>query len=389
MRCLEVLSLTFGENGNAADCLGGGWSVPEEGETWCIGPYSSLVLPAPQRAVPHVLTFDLRPHLQAHHLTEQRLAVRVGGIKVASFRITDRTTRSCVIPVSLLAPGRPLELMFETPDARRPSQFGESDSRMLALAFLSLRLFHDRPALEAPPAHALLPISAEADVAEFADTVPVATLMETFESLGENCEFGRVQRRCGAEPLSLLRFAAAPLPHLLDALEGGFAGMAEPDNIQIVLAENGREFRITDRRYGLWYHAWAWAGRMTAEALHRREVERLPILVYKLLESLRVADKIFVHKGMGAMDEECAYPLATLLRRFGPNTLLFVTLADDGHPAMTVEQRAPGFLVAYITRFAPDHDGHDMLLDEWVTICRAALRVALKAAHNLRETVDA
>ncbi len=389
MRSSEVLSLAFGENGNAADYLGGGWSVPEDGETWCIGPYSSLVLPAPERAVPLVLTIHLRPHLQDHHLTAQRLAIRVGGIKIASFRITDRTTRSCVIPVSLLAPGRPLELMFETPDARRPSQFGDTDTRMLALAFLSLRLFYDRPALEPPPAHAVLPISAEADVVAFADTVPVSDLMASFESLGENCEFGRVQRRCGAEPLTLLRFAAAPLPHLLDALEGRFAGMGDPDNIQIVLAENGREFRITDRRYGLWYHAWAWAGRMTAEALHRREVERVPLLVHQLLESLRVADKIFVHKGMGAMDEECAYPLATLLRRFGPNTLLFVTLADADHPAMTVEHRAPGFLVAYITRFAPDHDGHDMLLEEWVAICRAALRICLKAAHNVYESVDA
>ena len=39
-----------------------------------------------------------------------------------------------------------------------------------------------------------------------------------FESIGDNCELGLVQRRAGAEPLGLLRFAGAPLRSFLRAL---------------------------------------------------------------------------------------------------------------------------------------------------------------------------
>ena len=36
-------------------------------------------------------------------------------------------------------------------------------------------------------------------------------LVLDFESVGDNCELGIFQRRVGAEPLGLLRFAGAPL----------------------------------------------------------------------------------------------------------------------------------------------------------------------------------
>ena len=36
---------------------------------------------------------------------------------------------------------------------------------------------------------------------------PLNEMLLEFESLGDNCEFGLVQRHFGAEPISLLRFA--------------------------------------------------------------------------------------------------------------------------------------------------------------------------------------
>ena len=71
-------------------------------------------------------------------------------------------------------------------------------------------------------------------------------------------------------------------------------------------------------------------------------------------------------------------PLFAALRRFGPNTLLFVTLTDAAHPSVTVEARLPGFLVGYIERFAPRENAHDLLLDQWITICRKAFAMRLK-----------
>ena len=52
-----------------------------------------------------------------------------------------------------------------------------------------------------------------------------------FESLGDNCELGLVQRRAGVEPLGLLRFAGAPLRRLITALDARFEGIDDPEAI--------------------------------------------------------------------------------------------------------------------------------------------------------------
>ena len=52
-------------------------------------------------------------------------------------------------------------------------------------------------------------------------------LVVHFESLGDNCELGLVQRRAGVEPLGLLRFAGVPLRNLVRGLNARFANIAE------------------------------------------------------------------------------------------------------------------------------------------------------------------
>src|ERR1700754_4026385 len=78
-------------------------------------------------------------------------------------------------------------------------------------------------------------------------------LVLKFESLGDNCELGLVQRRVGAEPLGLLRFSGTPLRHLLRAMEARFEGLADPNSIRI-RPENG-EFMVKLAKYDFLYHA--------------------------------------------------------------------------------------------------------------------------------------
>jgi hypothetical protein len=65
------------------------------------------------------------------------------------------------------------------------------------------------------------------------------------------------------------------------------------------------------------------------------------------------------------------------IRRYGPNTLLFVTLSDAEHRAGTVEARGPGFRVGYVDRFAPGDNAHDLMLSQWVKVCRETYRLRL------------
>jgi hypothetical protein len=196
--------------------------------------------------------------------------------------------------------------------------------------------------------------------------------MLEFESLGENCEFGLVQRRCGAEPIGLFRFASAPLPRLLEALHANFMSLGEAKNIEIQVSANGQEYMIFDRRFGLLYHAWASVDAHQPEEIAAREVRRLPLLIRKLREELINGDKIFVFHGMEPHSPEQARELSKALRGYGPNTLLWVELADEAHAPGSVEWIEPGLMKGHMDRFAPGENAHDLSLDCWVTLCRTA-----------------
>ena len=62
---------------------------------------------------------------------------------------------------------------------------------------------------------------------------PIEELMLAFESLGDNCEFGLVQRDGGAEPLGLLRFAGMSLGNLVAALEAKLDGLGTIDTVTV------------------------------------------------------------------------------------------------------------------------------------------------------------
>jgi hypothetical protein len=371
--------LDFTARGNAAQHCVAGWSTPEPSETWTLGGESRLVVPAPGQRASYVMVLKLRP-LVGHQVTSQRLRVLVNNVRVAEFIIERRCVRTCLIPWAVVALGPDLRVSFFLPDAARPVDLGlVDDRRQLGVALTSIRLYPDR--CEHGEYDALLgerdEVPVDVALVMQAEKMPLHDLMLRFESLGQNCEFGLVQRRCQAEPLGLLRFSSTPLPLLLDALEHRFAGMGSPDTIHVDLSSNGREYMVRDSRFGFLYHAWVAAGEMEPADVARREARRVPFLTRKLIEDLEAGDKTFVFKGMAAVPEEEVFPLAMAIRRFGPNTLLFVTLSDVEHRGGTVQARAPGFLVGYIDRFAPGDNANDLLLGQWVKICREAYRLRL------------
>jgi hypothetical protein len=266
----------------------------------------------------------------------------------------------------LLASQPVIELAFDLPDAARPVDLSTvPDDRVLGLSFRRLRL------LSASAARAVAVVGTSETRAG-----PLADLMMCFESLGENCEFGLVQRRCGAEPLGLLRFASAPLPKLLAALRARFAGFGDPQNLVIALSDSGSEFMVHDRVFGLTHHAWVKPGELTPEQIHAREVRRVPFLARKLLEDLSLGEKIFVYHGMDGLSFAEATDLAAAVRSYGPGIVFWVELADAHNPPGSLVWAANGLLKGYIDRFAPGADAHDFALESWIHLCRDAALVA-------------
>ena len=378
--------IDFGVEGDGARVCAGGWAAAESDGTWTLGSEARLLLAAPTRPATYVLVFRLRPLLADGRLEAQRVLVRVNDEAVAEFRVDRRTIRTCLVPWPLVRRQPQLSITLGLPDAARPAELGlNNDRRRLGVSLMSLRLYPD--VYEAWQDDTALsgdePVPVDMATVTAVEQMPLHDLMLNFESLGQNCEFGLVQRQCQAEPLGLLRFSSTPLPRLLDALEARFEGMGSAEATTVALASNGREYMVNDSRFGFVYHAWVNAGEMTPEDLTRREARRIPFLVRKLLEDLEAGEKIFVFKGMGAVAEEEVFPLAMAIRRYGPNTLLLVNLAGGPHRAGTVEARAPGFLVGYLDRFAPGDNAHDLMLGQWVKLCREAWRLRL-AARGMR-----
>jgi hypothetical protein len=318
------------------------------------------------------MVIDLGPFVHKGKLEAQHLSVLVNGTEVASFEVREVSVVECLIPWSVLE-GRDLtQVMFRHPDAVKPSDVSSSpDERMLALAFERLELWRESDWGAAKQTDGGIGAGRMA-----ARDLPDDELMMQFESLGENCEFGLAQRRCGAEPLGLLRFASTPLPNLLSGLAHGFAGMGDADQIEVEPSPDGKEYLVIDRRFGFLYHPWVLVHESEPESVLKREMMRLPFLRRKMLEDLREGRKIFVYHGMKSLREAEIVQLFRALRIHGPSTLLWVELAEKGHPAGSVEVLKPGLLKGYINRFAPGENAHDFSLSCWLDICRNAHALA-------------
>jgi hypothetical protein len=206
------------------------------------------------------------------------------------------------------------------------------------------------------------------------------TIMGLFQSLGDNCEFGLIQRWAEQEPLDLLRFAGflIPVEHRLQqtikALTEGFAGLGDPASVMCELhGENyPREFMILETRWQLFYHTGTHEGGADPEVLRLQQTKTLQFKRRKLFEDLESAHQVFVWKSNLPTPERDVRALVACLRHYGPNLLLWVNLADHNHPDGLVEYAGDGLLKGYVARFAPYDAAGDIEFSSWHAVCRNA-----------------
>ncbi len=218
--------------------------------------------------------------------------------------------------------------------------------------------------------------------------LPLDKLMLRFEALGDNCELGLVQRRAGAEPLGLLRFAGFHIPieirlaRLLQALGSRFEGLGRPDTVRVEAAgaEGRREYLIKESAYDLMYHSFQAEGSIDPGKLRGMEAKKLEFLRRKFLSDLAGGDKIMVWKSNIPQAEADMDRLAEALRGFGPNILLWVAEADAEHRAGMVEVKGEALLKGHVDRFAPYANATDISYESWFEMCAEADRRAREMA---------
>lgn len=201
-------------------------------------------------------------------------------------------------------------------------------------------------------------------------------LLLGFESVGDDCEFGMVQRRYGAEPLGLLRWNWVPFGDLLAALDAGLARMGEPEHTELWFAEDGSETFIKDKRWGLHIHTFMSRAQVDAAAFYPKACRRVVYLRDKFLAELAAGEKIIVFKSADIQPEHM-HRLHAAFRRFGEVRLLCVkpANADPSHSVLCgrpgeVFAMAEGLYVGFIGRLGHAGLRWDIAFDDWLAVCR-------------------
>jgi len=374
----EVL---FGRHGNAGPCLLHGWSAPEDGFTWSIGRESRLQIPL--SSVPSgrdlILELSLNPFVAPGVTQGQRLTITVNGVPVGEDFIAGEDAVAYRLPAAALGSSS-LLIELQHPDARRPVDLGfNADGRELGF------MLHAASILAVPPEPAFTPrLLPPLDLPDVPDTEALksalharlgqtaAELMLNFESLGHNCEFGIMQRQCGAEPLGLLRFVGITLPDLLRGLDCGFADVGHDRWLRVFLHDGPRrEFLVSDVRHNFSFHSFQFEDETTAERVRAEQGVKLRFYHQRFTEVLRTGDRLFVFQRPRALLAAHMLPLLTLLRAYGPNALLFVTEGGE-HPPGAVAQIGRSLYQGFTSRLAPGEDVGRGDLRAWLSICANA-----------------
>ncbi|HWD57464.1 MAG TPA: tetratricopeptide repeat protein [Stellaceae bacterium] len=199
----------------------------------------------------------------------------------------------------------------------------------------------------------------------------MAALMLGFESMGERCDFGAVQRYFGGEPLGLLRFAWSRLDPLVAALDDRFGAVGQLEDTVFDLY--GDETILWMRKYNLLFHTFVYGvdkqPQDKRDAFHQQQRRRLLFLRDKLIGDLEEPQKILVYSTDDYGSDAEAAKLFAAVRAYGPNTLLFVRPEQNDRPAGTVEMLEDGLYAGYFTGLTDFVVGNQPPFELWRELC--------------------
>lgn len=203
-----------------------------------------------------------------------------------------------------------------------------------------------------------------------------AKLIMSFESIGDSCEFGLVQRMVGQERLGLLRYAGVgDVFRLANGIASGLGIFEEPDCIDVT--QLGSEWIAAVPGLNVNFHTGRSVSTISLEEIRQQEGRKLAFMAQKFIEDCEAGNKIFVYRvhrdarggadGTRGMEE-----LYAALRRHGPAKLLWVNVEDDAHPHGTLVQVHDGLYRGYIDHLAPASNAFDFRPRSWLDLLARA-----------------
>jgi hypothetical protein len=348
-----VLDIRAGLADLSDDLVLDGWGQAEGGHRWTLGDVSTIWLPVGSLGDDCILAIDLRPWCDPLTLPAQRVTLALNGKMLASVQLGDQRALAFRCPV---APGGTdgAVLSLTHHDAGRPRAddgFGPGGAPFGVCVF-SIRVFRMHMPRFGLLTRAAFPGNLEDGV--LAETVLRETglalkdLAACFENIGHNCELGLMQRALGAEPISLLRFAAVITCRLYDSLISGFAGIGNAANIDISIVEiPGPEFRIHELSHWFFYETGQTPEQTTPEAVRAEQSAHLQFMQRKFLKALRSGEKIYgISRGRNLTEPE-ALAIWCALNLHAENDLLWA-LNGDINQTGRVDALLPGFFRGHL-----------------------------------------
>ena len=339
---LLALEIDFTHNGNSNRYVGEGWSHPEDTHRWTMGAEAHLHLPSGALQAGAILVLCATPCRHQPALASQMVMVALDGRLLANVRFDGLHVQAWRLPALLAAGDVTLSLLHLNHAAPRgPGQM--RGGLALGLMVHSLRVFH-------PLGRGVPELGGRA--------VPGRTLMENFESIGQGCHFGLIQRQAGAEKPGLLRFVDTTTAALYEGLCAGFAGLEAPGRLGLEQTDKAHPtWRWRQADYDLRFDTWVPVAGTDTGALLARQGRRLGFLRRKFFEDVRLAEKVFVLTRTDCLTQAEALAVFCALSLHGPAVLLW-TVFGDAAQAGQVERVMPGFLLGHLgevddERYAP------------------------------------
>ena len=201
----------------------------------------------------------------------------------------------------------------------------------------------------------------------------IPRLVTLFESLGENCDFGVVQRAVGVEPFGLFRFAACKPTDMATLLRERFEPLGKADDLWLDVVGPSREYWLKSRRFSFEAHTDRYAGKDDPDVARAAQMEKIEFLKARLIRDLSRARRLFVFKGSANI--ETIRKLVAALRSYAPNSLLWINVATAAQRACSVELHSEGLLLGFVSHFGTYDGAPSLPVEEWIAVCVNAHRL--------------
>jgi hypothetical protein len=297
-----------------------------------MGRESRLVLPVRDVGPDHVLAICATPCRHPPGLPGQAVMLAFGDRLFSALQFSGLSTFALRLPpmrgeIVL----RLLHANFMVP--RAPEQYRNGEP--LELMVHSVRLYRLPATVARPPVFAT-PAGSD------------AALAMRFESLGQGCQFGLIQREMGADPVSLLRFVDTTTSMLTDGLVHAFAGVDRPGGLTLYPTDKKRPtYAWKHAEYGLQFDTLIPVDEAEPAPVLAAQLRRLTFLRRKFAEDLKSGDKCYVLTRSDCLTEPEALAVFCALNVHAPNTLLWTVYGDESATGR-VDEIAPGFLCGHL-----------------------------------------